>query len=203
MKKKAELLLAVMCILFITGCGVSYDVETSTVFVDKKGKITEVSVESFDKDYYDKDELKEFVEEHIEAYHEQYGKDRVKIDKLTVEDGVASLKMEYSSAEDYSVFNGEEFFCGTLPEAMAAGYDFTDTYYVIADKEPGERVDRDDFLDNPDLKVVIMRQGINVTVPGEIKYVSGYLTLVDKDTVMPTDDYFLQELGTAITIIYE
>lgn len=58
MKKIICTILSVLlCVGLLCGCGKKTNVDTSTVFIDKKGKITSVDVENLDKEYYDEEEL--------------------------------------------------------------------------------------------------------------------------------------------------
>lgn len=57
----------------------------------------------------------------------------MKLKSLDVEDGKAHLTVSYGSSKEYSAFNGTDMFCGTIAEALAAGYDFDAEFASIED----------------------------------------------------------------------
>lgn len=180
MKKWKTLFIGMLSgLLLFTGCGKSYDAKTSTVYVLKDQKIVSVDVESFDETIYDKDDLERYVKENVEAYRE----DSVKFKELKVEEGQATLTMNYASAEDYTKFTGIELFCGSVMEALSRGYTFDTDFAAIADgKATACKVS--EFLGNADLKVVIIKGNVNVNVPGTIVYASVQNAgIVDKSTI--------------------
>ena len=181
MKKYSAICLVIaLCVTMLAGCGTSYSAEESTVFVQKHGKIVSTDVEDFDENTYDKDGLEKYVNETIDKYTSENGKNTVKLKELSVKDNSAVLTLEYKDAKAYSGFNGEELFTGTIAEALAAGYRF-DTEF--ASGKAGEAVDSSEFLDD-DLKVVIVKANLDVNVKGKICYLSTQNTsLKDKSTV--------------------
>ena len=151
----------------------------------KNGKITGVSIEAFDKSYYSEEELSDFVEKTIKEYQQENGDSSVKLESLKVEEGKATLYINYETPTDYAKFNGEELFVGTILDAMAAGYNLDTTYYEVSGTTLGTATSID--LIDDDYKVVIVKEKIRVIVPGKIKFVSDNLTIIDKNTVTPTN----------------
>lgn len=184
MKKfTAILLMLVLCVGLLTGCGASYDAEESTVFVLKDGKIVSTDVESFDEDTYDEEKLKTYVEEAIAEYVEENGEDTVKLKELTVKEGKATLILEYADAGHYTRFNGIELFSGSMAEALAAGYTF-DVDFASVDDGKAAECDRSEFYENDDYKVAIIKANTNVKIKGTIYFVSSAnVALVDKSTI--------------------
>lgn len=184
MKKFLSCALAfVLCVGILSGCGANYDAEESTVYVQKKGKIVSTDVEAFDTSKYDEASLKAYVEDAISEYTEENGSGKVKLNSLTVKDNVATLVIEYESADDYTNFNGIQLFTGTLAEALAAGYSFDGEFASVED---GKAVacDFSQFKDQDGLKVAIIKANTNLSVSNSIKYVSvENVNLVDKTTV--------------------
>lgn len=184
MKKYSAICLVIaLCVTMLAGCGTSYSAEESTVFVQKHGKIVSTDVEDFDENTYDKDGLEKYVNETIDKYTSENGKNTVKLKELSVKDNSAVLTLEYKDAKAYSGFNGEELFTGTIAEALAAGYRFDTEFASVKDGKAGEAVDSSEFLDD-DLKVVIVKANLDVNVKGKICYLSTQNTsLKDKSTV--------------------
>lgn len=207
MKKSMRLLLiAVLVLTSVTGCGSSLKVDENTVYVQKKGKITGAAVESFDKDYYNAEELKEYVEERVAAYTASHDDKSVQIDGFSVEEGTARLNIKYAGYEDYAEFNGVEMFVGTVPMAMVAGYDFEGTFLQAVDGELVAEATKEDVTADDEYKVVILSEKVNVKVDGTILYTSAdYTSLTAKDTVaikLPEDAQDGEELKLTY-IIYK
>ena len=207
MKKSISLLLATaLALTFLTACGGKLKVDENTVYVNKKGKVTGATVESFDKAYYDEKELETYINQQVKEYTAEHGKKSVKVDSFLVEEGVARLNIVYAGYEDYAAFNEVELFVGTIPQAMAAGYDFKEDFLAVEDGKLAGNADRDTVIDNGDLKVVILNEKVNVKVQGTVQYASaGYTGLAAKDTVsikLPEDAQDGEELAL-VYIIYK
>ena len=207
MKKSISMLLVtVLALSFLTACGGKLKVEENTVYVSKKGKVTGATVESFDKAYYDEKELESYINQRVTDYTAEHGKKSVKVDRFSVENGVARLNIVYAGYEDYARFNGVEMFVGTIPQAMAAGYEFKDEFLSVEDGKLGGSVERSTVTDNADYKVVILNEKLNVKVQGTVQYVSAkYTDMAAKDTVsvkLPEDAQDGEELAL-IYIIYK
>ncbi len=93
------------------------DFERSTLIFSRKGGITAVSVEPFDKDYYSKEELDQTVDTALKDYQAAGGKGISK-KSLSVGNGTARLVMTYDSAEDYAKFNRVPAYFGTVSGAQ-------------------------------------------------------------------------------------
>ena len=179
----------VICVGLLCGCGKKTDVDTSTVFIDKKGKVTSVDVEALDEEYYDADELESYITEHVADYTEENGET---VEKVTfeVKEGIAKLQMEYDSCEAYSGFNGIELYHGTVVAAQAEGYDFDTEFYRVdreAEGGQGKASTKEEVLADDDSKVAVIKANVDVKVPGEVLFVSAENTTVaDKNTVSIT-----------------
>ncbi len=186
------ILSVLLCMGILSGCGRKTNVDTSTVFIDKKGKVTSVDVEGLDRDYYDEEELESYITEHVAEYTQKNG-DTVEKVSFGVTEGVAKLQMEYDSCEDYTGFNGIELYQGTVLSAQAEGYDFDTEFYSVGDDSEeegaGKALKKEDVLADDDNKVVIIKANVNVQVPGSILYVSAQDTKVmDRKTVSITGE---------------
>lgn len=182
-KIKLTILVMILSIGMLAGCGASYAADESTVFVRKDGSVVSTDVEKFDENTYEQDGLKTYVEEAISSYNSEYGKGMVKLKNLSVKDSKAVLTIEYNSAADYQRFNEIDFFTGSVAEALAAGYAFDVDFASVSD---GKAVscDVDEFLNDASYKVVIIRGNTNVKVKGSIAYVSAVNTnYVDSQTI--------------------
>lgn len=188
---KVIALTLLLCIGILSGCGASYEAEESTVFILKDGRIVSTDIEEFSEDTYDADGLEAYIDNAIDTYNAEYGKESVKLKKLTVKEGRATLIMEYASASDYQKFNDIELYTGSVAEALAAGYSFDGDFACVSD---GKIVSCDvsDFLSDSSYKVVVIRGNLNVTVKGTIAYVSATNTsYVDSKTIAIKEGTFL------------
>lgn len=187
-----------LCICLFSGCSQKTSVDTATVFVEKKGQIVSVDVETLDKDYYSETELEEYINDHVASYVEDNG-ETVELTSFEVADGVVKLQMKYDSYEDYSRFNGIDLYTGTVVTALAAGYDFDAEFSQISKDSDVKMVSRDEVLANDDYKVAIIKANVNVQVPGSILYVSSENTKVtDKHTVSIAQE----EAGEEVALTY-
>ncbi len=198
-------MLLILCMGVLSGCGKKIDADTSTVFIEKKGRIISIDVEDLDKEYYDASELEDYITTHVETYTAENG-ETVEKASFDVEEGIAKLRMEYDSYEDYTGFNGIELFTGTVVTARAAGYDFDTEFYSVVKKD-GEieqkQTTKEDVLANDDNRVVIIKANVDVCVPGEVLYVSAQDTKVtEKDLVSITGEGASEEASLTY-IIYQ
>lgn len=206
MKKLFSICLACLAIAgLMTGCGKSLEADRDTVYVQKKGSVTSAAIADFDKDYYDEEELKKYVDERVADYQEQHGEDSVSIDKFSVEEGVAKLYINYKGYEEYQDFNEVTLFSGTVPQALAEGFDFNTEFTEIKGGEAAGTVSKDKITD-ADAKVIILSEKVDVKVDGTIQYVSSqYTTIKAKDTVsiqLPEDAADGEE-STLVYVVYQ
>lgn len=138
MKKICCISFMVLVLGMISGCATKYP-ETDTVYIQKNGTVQEATVESFDKEYYEEEELKDFITAEIEKYESEYEKGSVKLKDFLVEEGVAKLMMKYDGYQSYMDFNGRELFTGTIVQAIAAGYSFGGDFLEVKTGRLSER----------------------------------------------------------------
>ena len=181
--KKGKLLVGavLLCMMGLTGCGKDYHATENTIFVEKKGNVVTTDVESFPEDTYDKGELEEYINGIISEYNDENGEKSVVLDSLTVKDGVAELTLSYASGTDYAKFTEKTFYCGSVAEALAAGYTFEGNFVEAAS---GGYSSRTDVTEDGTLKVVVVQGETAVHVNGTIMYYSaGTAELTDKSTL--------------------
>jgi hypothetical protein len=177
------LLMFVLSVGLLSGCGTNYDAQDSTIYILKSGKIVSTDVEEFDTNQYDEEGLKNYIEEAIASYTQENGSKTVELKSLSVEDGTATLTIAYATAGDYMEFNGIELFTGSLAECLAAGYSFNLDFADVT----GETIaacDASSFLGGEGYKVAVVKANTNVNVSGKICYVSTEnVSLVDEKTI--------------------
>lgn len=191
----AALLIGAGCAL--SGCS-SFSPEMSGISINKKGGITEVSIESFDKGYYSEAELESEIDTEVARYNALAGEKAVSKKSFRVENGAAELRMTYETAKDYADFNGLDFYLGDIPGAVQAGYTFEGQFFevtgiVVREDNPifGSQV-----MTGKNYNTVAVREPMLVEVPGTIRYISENVRLTDKDTAVV-------EQGQEAYILYE
>ena len=68
MRKSLSFLLILSMAFLLSGCEQEFEPTESTIFITSKGVVKSAIMESFDKSYYDFDELYEAVEKEVKAY---------------------------------------------------------------------------------------------------------------------------------------
>lgn len=174
MKKTLHFCLILTAALFLAGCQGKFEPVESTIFITSKGTVKSAVMESFDKEYYDFQELSEDVEKEVKSYCLDVNEEVVTVESLTKENGGVSLMIDYQTVDDYASFNNVLLFHGTYAEAKAKGY------------IPEELHDADGQVISPEeekldsLKVIVTEENICVQTTGKIKYVSDNVSLLDK-----------------------
>lgn len=190
-------LVSVLAVSLLTGCGADFSADTDTVYVQKKGTVKGANVAGFDKEYYDEEELSDFITDTVDTYVAGAGEGSVKISDFAVEDGVAHVYLDYAGAEDYAAFNGVEFFAGSVLESFAAGYDIPDRFNGTDEAKKKEVT-----WDDKNNKIVIIGQQAQVQVDGTILFVSENASVTGKNTADVTYDV-LDEDAQPAHIVYK
>ena len=88
------LVAAFLGLLLCAGCSRSEeDRNETTVIIDNKGGITHRIVESFDKDYYSEDELRDDINRELEDYCRGKDEKSAKLNSLEIREGVATAEI--------------------------------------------------------------------------------------------------------------
>ena len=185
MRKSVCFVLLACMISALAGCG-SVPKE-STLAIDKKGKITDTVVESFDKDFYDSEELQKEIESELAEYNKNFAADHITMKKFEVKDGTATLQLVFDGSEYYEDYTENTLFTGTLPEAEAEGYELSGE---LLDAD-GAKTDRASLEDADEAKVLVLEtdEAMQVEVPGKILAVSagGNVSVTGKKQAAVTD----------------
>ena len=174
MKKITLFFLTLIMTVCLTGCSETFEPTESTIFVASEGNVKSAIMESFDKDYYDFDELFEDVEKAVKSYNLDVNEERIKVESLTQGNDEVTLIMEYQDADCYSSFNEVLLFTGTYAEAIAAGYIPQELYDA---QGQGVAAEEESLKE---LNVVVTEESVCLQTSGKIKYVSDNVTILDK-----------------------
>lgn len=192
MKKRVHyVVITVMLCLLLSACGSkkeSEDSAVSTLTIDKNGKIISKIVEDFDEPYYYEDELKEMIETEISAYNRQADTESITFKSCEKSENAVIVEMAYRNAKDYSEFNGEMFFFGTVQEAYKDGYDLN---IRLTDAANTQTIGKDDILNMGDKHIVISNEKVRISSYKDIGYTSEGVVLIGKNRAdLPATDSY-------------
>lgn len=174
MKKALNFGLFLAAGIVLTGCGGKFEPTESTMFVTSDGAVRSAIMESFDKAYYDFEELSEDVQKEVKAYCLDLNEEKIVVESLVQEGDMVKLFMNYETVEDYIAFNDVLLFTGTFADAVEAGYKPEELY----DAE-GNSVELD-MEQMGEMKVIVSEESICIQTSGKVRYVSDNVTVVDK-----------------------
>lgn len=160
-------------ISLLYGCGGSKElklssVDTDTIYVSEDGSIELANVEEFDKEYYSKSQLEDFIEETIDTYKETKDSGEVNKEDFSVKDDVAKVLLKFDSAQTYADFQRIDF--QVVPTEDIEGNLVLSETFVSADD--GSSVSKETVLKEKGLKILIINEPLHVQLDGTIKYYS-------------------------------
>lgn len=183
MRKAEKLLLLSACAVMLGGCSMKFSAEEDSVYVNKKGEVLGAIVESFDKDYYDKDELEDMLEQAVVEYNAENGKDSIEVDSFKQSGGQIKVIMNYSNWADYAHFNDVQFFTGKLSDIQGKNYGMN-VSFVSRD---GSHTTTLEEIDG-EYYVILLEEKIVVQTPGKIAYVSDNVTIEGEKLARVNED---------------
>ena len=181
MKKYLAYVLLVVCLLALSGCNKKdsqtldrAEIKENTTLINADGTVQAVIVESFDKNYYKKEELKNYIQQEVQKYTQKAGNDTVVLNSLEVENRMAIAQLSYKKLSDYASFNAVTSELLTKEEALKDER-ISNTIYSV---DKGETVDLQSALEGKDYKVLLVElSGETVITEGKIEYyTNGTLT---------------------------
>ncbi len=131
-RRKGSLLLASVTLLALTftGCGAQEEEKPITgnaVVITEEGKLVSYMVDTFDKDYYNAEELAAMAMQEAEAFCAEF--QLAESDEMVIQGAEVwpdsrqvALIIEFANAESYAAYYGVEAFYGTVNEAEGAGW---------------------------------------------------------------------------------
>lgn len=135
MKSLKRIMIAVTlgAVCCLVGCNTGKEKEITSLTLQEDGSIVHTIVESFDRNYYDADELSAMANQKIGDYE-----GTVVCESVETKDDKVIVKMTYGTGEDYTGFNNREFFSGTVKDADAEGYRFENMEDKDGNSLPGD-----------------------------------------------------------------
>ena len=183
MRKWKSLMLLGISAVMLGGCSMKFSAEEDAVYVNKKGQVLGAIVESFDKDYYDADELQGMLEQDVAEYNGENGKNSIEVDSFKVSGGQVKVIMNYSDWADYAHFNDVQFFAGKLADIQGKNYGANVTF-TGRDGSEGLTLDQIEG----DYYVILLEEKIVVQTAGKIAYVSNNVSIEGEKLARVNED---------------
>lgn len=184
MNKKIILTFVItLVIVLAVGCGVAAfiltrdnevielkadDISENTLVVNDDGTIQSALVEDFGKDYYDIDELADFVKEDLKKYNKENKTDISFVDAKS-HDGKAVIVFDYKSIDEYGSYNGIKANVFDAGEALK---DERVPANLVKNGKDGV-VPKERVYENEKYITVVVDGDTQLIVNGKIKYYAG------------------------------
>ena len=146
-------------------------IDADTILAKKNGEIQAATVEGFDKNYYNLNELNEFVTAEIDAYNLSSGGANVTLNELQRKGEDMVMIISYTGMKHYAEFNkviGAYFNGGKSDIAM----DLPDTLINVKN---GSGENTSELLQNENLRFLVIDEPSNVLVDGKVQFISDNL----------------------------
>lgn len=146
-------------------------IDSDTILAKNNGEIQAATVEEFDKDYYNLNELTEFVTAEIDSYNLSSGGANVTMNELQRKDNNVVMIISYSGMKHYAEFNkviGAYFNGGKTDVAM----DLPDTLINVKN---GTGENTSVVLQNEELRFLVIDEAADVLVDGKVQFISDNL----------------------------
>lgn len=188
MKRIQIITLLIMCTCLLAGCknGISSlkvdDIKVNTLLVKEDGSLQAGIVEDFNKDYYSKEELTQFIEESVSDYTKTAGEEAAVMDSLEVKGEKVNVIFHYATVKDYATLNEVETDIMTA-EVAVADERMPDSFVAAKDSAT---VEKEKALGKKEYKVIVVNEPMDVIVQGNVVYYANGI-LVNKTTVQSSD----------------
>lgn len=194
--KKFYCIIMLMSAILLTACGetkvaITADKATDNeIIVASKGKMQTSIKESFDKSYYNKDDLEKFVKDDISNFNSQNGT-KVAFNSMKVEKDNVYVVIDYPTIADYNAY--DEYQVTSLSNSEAKGNSIVPSKVKVYGKN--KSVSKDKALKDGKYSVIVLsakeesskenKINTKLTVAGKIKYAVN-AKKVDSNTVKVT-----------------
>lgn len=194
--KKVYYIIILMSIILLTACGetkvaITADKATDNeIIVASKGKMQTSIKESFDKSYYNKDNLEQFIKDDISNFNSQNGT-KVVFNSMKVKKDNVYVVIDYPTINDYNAY--DDYQVTSLSSNEAKGNSLVPSKLKVYGKT--KSISKENALKNGKFSAIVLsaKEGstdenkINtkLTVAGKIKYASN-VKKVDSNTVKVT-----------------
>lgn len=143
------------------------DITVNTLVVNDNGTIQSALVESFDKEYYKIDELKDFVKKDLESYNKS-NNTNISLADAKKNSDKAVLIFDYSTIDEYSKYNEVKAAVLSAKEALK-----DERVPSNLNEYEGDDIPKDKVYENEKLITIVLEADTELIVNGKIKYYSG------------------------------
>lgn len=180
-KKKifTAVLVGALTVASLSGCGkaakLPENVVNTSLVVDKDGRVTSYLVDTFDKDFYSLDGLKEMVQSEADAFnlaHTDATEDPlvVKAVQNVGEGATVQVVEEFTDTKSYAEYTEQDLFYGTRVEALAEGFSVNLDLVSAEDGTPADQAKLEKALEKNHL--LITDASAYIYCPYQVLYVS-------------------------------
>lgn len=199
MKKRKAVLAACLGAVFLTGClGIggssSLSTDSSRIYVTGDGGVQTVTVKPYEeKEYYNLDELKSYLNKAVGTFNETHGQNGATLKSCTMEKGTASVVFAYESGEalcdftaEYNDKENQVNSIATVPLSQVMRE--SESQGVAFKKADGKPADKKALLSKGDSNTVVVTGDKPVTIQTQRKllFVSDNVVVKDHHTVETT-----------------
>ncbi|MCD8346524.1 MAG: hypothetical protein LUD16_00990 [Lachnospiraceae bacterium] len=189
-KKRAVAAVLAAAVMLLGGCDIVNQTEwtpesSDAISIAADGSITEIVQETLDQSYYDVTELESMINTEVAEYNSEHGADSITVEEFGNDGSTVTLKLRFSSADDYAEFNNVEFYCGSIINAQLEGYLFDVSFYRVTDGEAsGSTVSYTKVFEDMSATVVIVQAPMEVHFEdSEVTFVSTNADMLSANTV--------------------
>ena len=176
MNKKTVLIFIFAAALALCACSeAEEDFDETTIKVNKRGKVSERIVESFNKDYYDLAELEDEFTRSVMEYNAAMGSEEIRVKSIEQKDQKVYVDIDFNGPSDYESFVGENLFVGTISDAYDNGYSMDVTLKGVDSKDLIGKVQ---IMGMNDSTIIILSEHVRVRTFRDIAYVSANVDLI-------------------------
>ncbi len=169
----------VLTAVLLTACGAA-DKESSQISIDKEGKISYQIYEEFSEDYYDVSELSDMASSEVSEYNAEYISEKISLESVESvkrdDSSFVKMVMNFDSSSDFTNFNQEDLFYGTVDEAKQMGYTVSKS---LVDKD-GDKLPDSYLGDHGDSHIIITTDKADILAPFNIEYMTEGVVLQGK-----------------------
>ena len=154
-------------------------VTTNSIVAKSNGELQVATVEDFNKNYYDLDELKEYIKEQVDAYNKKVGDEKITVDDVDKNGDKAVMILTYSGMDQYANFNevSAAYFAGGVGDISLK------LPSTLIDAKNGSLASTDEILKDEKYKILVLNEPYHIITDGKVKYYSEKATLVSENEV--------------------
>lgn len=195
MKRLTALLMIVVLAFGLTACGnkvgdIELENNQNVIYIQEDGSVTYAVSESFDKDYYDEDDLEDKIDNEVAEYNNS-GKasirDAIEVDRFKVKKGTATLVLNFATVYDfftyaieYNRFAEDKFYAGAIADNSECGIKGD---FISPDKKESRK--GKEIKKMTDAEILIVNEQYKVQIDGTVQYISTNCK-IDEDGIITT-----------------